>query len=180
MERVVGDSPRDILEMHLPTLAMDYDDPLMRYPGNRHTPVPAGTIKGPEGSRERYVFVAAGRRKKLLVVRRDALLAGCSAGESFRPDSLVVRDVAYVRSHRPGEIRVAFGALRIGEERREFLRDARKVTERLVEPCREGKGALPARVAIHFPCPTVHAGNIAYPRKAAPPSLAEAHQPTAT
>jgi hypothetical protein len=96
MERVMGDSARDIFKMHLAALAMDYDYSVVRHSGNRRMPVPARTIKGPEGSRERYVGVAAGRRKKILVVRRHALPAGCGAGETLRPDSQVVRDVAYV------------------------------------------------------------------------------------
>jgi hypothetical protein len=57
MKSVVGYPPRDIFEMHFATLAMDHDNPLVRHPGNRRLPVPAGTTEGPEGSCERHVGV---------------------------------------------------------------------------------------------------------------------------
>ena len=70
---IKGDSPRYIFETHLPALAMDYDEPLVRRSGSRRMPVPAGTFNRPQGSIERYIGVTTGRRKKLLVVMAQRL-----------------------------------------------------------------------------------------------------------
>jgi hypothetical protein len=133
---IVRHRPCDVFEIHLAAFDMDDDDPFAWYEYHGGLPVSSGAAYRPEGSGERYV-------------------------RALCPDAEIVRHVADVGAHRPREVRVAFGASCTGDERRVFLRNPSHVRKRLIEPGRERKGTLTARVSVERPSPPVHDRTIA-------------------
>lgn len=161
MEGVVRDRPRDVFEKHLAAFAMDDNDSLTRHTVDARHPVAAGTTDRPNRSSERHIGIGAGRSKEVVVIGCNFCCTCSRTGEALCPDAQIVSDVAYVGPHRPGEVRVAFDASCIYQQRRVFLWNPSDVRERVVETRRERKRALSARVSVHRTCPSVHSRTIA-------------------